>query len=93
MNKFWKDTIYRNAYFLIGAAWLFTLSFIFSNYWSYTSSPQGVRKNLENYLQKKEQVFFDITKDSSLLRRLVYTKETEAEMRGLTDKDFGDIHL
>ncbi len=89
MNKFWKDTIYRNAYFIIGAAWLFTLSFIFSNYWSYTSSPQGVRKNLENYLQKKEKSFFDVTKDSALLTRLIYTKEKEDEMLALTDKEFG----
>ena len=89
MNKFWKDTIYRNAYFLIGAAWLFTLSFIFSNYWSYTSSPQGVRKNLENYLQKKEKGFFEITGDSALLTRLIYTKEKENEMLNLTDKEFG----
>ncbi len=85
MNKFWQDTIYRNAYFLIGAAWLFTLSFIFSNYWSYTSSPQGVRKNLENYLQKRENAFFEITRDSALLTRLIYTRETENEMLSLTE--------
>ncbi len=89
MNKFWQDTIYRNAYFLIGAAWLLTLSFIFSNYWSYTSSPQGVRKNLENYLQKRENAFFEITRDSALLTRLIYTRETENEMLSLTNEEFG----
>ena len=89
MNKFWKDTIYRSAYFLIGAAWLFTLSFIFSNYWSYTSSPQGVRKNLENYLQKKEASFFTIIKDSGLLTRLIHTRESETEMTALTEKEYG----
>ena len=89
MKKFWQDTIYRNAYFLIGAAWLFTLSFIFSNYWSYTSSPQGVRKNLENYLQQKEFNFFGIIKDNGLLLRLVQTRESETEMLNLAGKEYG----
>ncbi|HSF45444.1 MAG TPA: hypothetical protein VLA58_05515, partial [Chitinophagaceae bacterium] len=89
MKTFWKDIIYRNAYFLIGAAWLFTLSFIFSNYWSYTSSPKGVRKNLESYLEKNEKDFLEVISDTSLLLRLVNSKESEVQVRELTYKDYG----
>ena len=89
MRSFWKDTVYKNAYFLIGAAWLFTLSFIFSNYWSYTSSPQGVRKNLENYLEKKETDFFKLMSDSTLLLGLAHTAASEEQVRDVTTKDYG----
>jgi signal transduction histidine kinase len=89
LKTFWKDTIYRNAYFLIGAAWLFTLSFIFSNYWSYTSSPKGVRINLESYLEKNEKDFLRVIADTSLLLRLVNSKGSEEEVKSLTYKSYG----
>lgn len=89
MNLFWKDTLYKNAYLLIGAAWVFTLSFIFSNYWSYTSSPKGVRKNLENYLSIHEGDFSRIAADSALLMRLVEYRQSEEEMERLSALPWG----
>jgi two-component system, NtrC family, nitrogen regulation sensor histidine kinase NtrY len=89
LKSFWKDTIYNNAYFLIGAAWLFTLSFIFSNYWSYTSSPQGVKKNLENYLEKKEKNFFSLLSDSALVARLVNGAASEKQITYITAREYG----
>lgn len=89
MRSFWKDTIYNNAYFLIGAAWLFTLSFVFSNYWSYTSSPQGVKKNLENYLEKKEKNFFEVLSDSTLIWDLVHGSASEEQVKDITGRDYG----
>jgi signal transduction histidine kinase len=89
LKVFLKDTIYRNAYYLIGSAWLFTLSFIFSNYWSYTSSPQGVKKTLEQHLHRQEKEFDSILKDTALLSRLIHTKETETEMVKMAEKNFG----
>jgi two-component system nitrogen regulation sensor histidine kinase NtrY len=89
LNRFLKDTVYRNAWLLIAAAWLFTLSFIFSNYWSYTSSPQGVRKNLENYLQRQENDFNAFAKDTALIRRLIHTRESEQELARNTSTGFG----
>lgn len=89
MKNFLKDTIYRNAYYLIGAAWLFTLSFIFSNYWSYTSSPQGVKKSLEQYLHKHEKDFNDFLADSLLIGRLVKNDESESEVLAVTGKPYG----
>lgn len=89
MKSFWKDILYRNAYLLIGAAWVFTLSFIFSNYWSYTSSPKGVRKNLENYLSIHENAFSRIKADTAQLLRLVEYRQGEAEMQKLSSLPWG----
>jgi signal transduction histidine kinase len=89
LKVFWKDTVYKNAFLLIGAAWLFTLSFIFSNYWSYTSSPKGVRKNLENYLSRLEGDFQAVSKDTSLLVRLLEFRQGEKEMQVLANKGYG----
>lgn len=89
MKTFLKDTVYRNAYFLIGSAWLFTLSFIFSNYWSYTSSPQGVKKTLEQHLHRNEIDFKGFLNDTTLIGRLIDTRETEEEVRAVIEKKYG----
>lgn len=89
MKIFLKDTVYRYAYYLIGAAWLFTLSFIFSNYWSYTSSPQGVKKTLQQNLNRQEKDFEEFIKDSSLILRLVNTQESENEVEQMIEKKYG----
>jgi len=89
LNRFLKDTVYRHAWLPIAAAWLFTLSFIFSNYWSYTSSPQGVRKNLENYLQRQERSFSDMASDTALMLRFLHTQESESELAKNTSAGFG----
>jgi len=89
LKVFLKETVYRNAYYLIGAAWLFTLSFIFSNYWSYTSSPQGVKKTLEQNLQRQEKDFDYFLKDTALITRLINTRETEEEVIMMIEKKYG----
>lgn len=88
MKKFWTDILYNNGYLLIGAAWLFTLSFIFSNYWSYTSSPGGVRKSLEKYIRSNEESFDLFLRDTVLLGRLINKEESEEEVKQITQKDY-----
>ncbi|MFT3701088.1 MAG: ATP-binding protein [Agriterribacter sp.] len=88
MKKFWRDILYNNGYLLIGAAWLFTLSFIFGNYWSYTSSPRGVKKSMEKYIWHNEKDFDGFLKDTALLNRLLNKEETETEIQLITDKDY-----
>lgn len=88
MKKFWADIFYNNGYLLIGAAWLFTLSFIFSNYWSYTSSPGGVKKSLEKYIWSNEENFDRLLRDTSLIGRLLQKNETETEVKEVADKDY-----
>ncbi|MGN6437960.1 MAG: sensor histidine kinase [Agriterribacter sp.] len=88
MKKFWSDILYNNGYLLIGAAWLFTLSFIFSNYWSYTSSPGGVKKALEKYIQSNEENFDLFLRDTVLLGRLISKQESEDEVKQIVQKDY-----
>ena len=88
---------------LIAAAWLFTLSFVFSNYWSFTSSPNGVTKSIEKYVQRQENSVYSLMKDTMLLKQLGSGTESEGQLDQLTDKPYGffiykrnsvgDLHL
>ncbi|MCC6287506.1 MAG: HAMP domain-containing histidine kinase [Chitinophagaceae bacterium] len=88
MKKFWGDLFYNNGYLLIGAAWLFTLSFIFSNYWSYTSSPKGVKKSMEKYVWHNEEDFDHFLRDTSLIRKFTYNEENEEDVINIKNKDY-----
>lgn len=72
MKPVWKSFVLRNGYLLITAAWLYTLSFLFTNYWSYRSSPQKVKSTLERRLIRETDQVERISEDSvqmiSLLR-------------------------
>jgi len=70
INSF-KQAAYKHGYLVITAAWLYTLSFIFINYWSYHSSPQKVRNKLENRLQAMERRFDAIAADTATLSSLL----------------------
>ena len=66
-----RQAAYKHGYLIITAAWLYTVSFIFSNYWNYHSSPQKVKNNLEQRLQAQEKQFAAILTDTSLLAGLL----------------------
>ncbi len=66
-----RQAAYKHGYLIITAAWLYTISFIFSNYWSYYSSPQKVQNSLTQSLQKQEEKFAKLTADTALLDSLV----------------------
>ncbi|MCF6407157.1 HAMP domain-containing histidine kinase [Chitinophaga filiformis] len=78
----------RHGYLLIIAAWLFTFSFLFSNYWSYYSSPQGVKRSLEKSLWQRELAFEELTTDTTLIGHLFSRDQTEEEAKLLASKDF-----
>ncbi len=65
-----KQAAYKHGYLVITAAWLYTLSFIFINYWSYHSSPQKVQSKLESRLQEMEHRFESVVADTALLSSL-----------------------
>lgn len=88
MKNFWKIIFYKKGYLLLGAAWLFTISFIFSNYWSYTSSPYGVTKSLEKYIWKSERNFDLFLRDTLLLGNILRGSETEREIHRITDEEY-----
>ncbi|WP_343690483.1 HAMP domain-containing sensor histidine kinase [Chitinophaga sp.] len=78
----------RHGYLLIVAAWLFTFSFLFSNYWSYYSSPMGVKRSLEKSISQREASFEKLIKDQFLLNHLFSRNYNEKEIKSLDTKDF-----
>ena len=69
-----KKIIYKHGYLLIVAALLYSISFIFSNYWFYASSPVSVKEQLESFLQNGEQNFENFAADSTLLDEVIHKK-------------------
>jgi two-component system nitrogen regulation sensor histidine kinase NtrY len=66
-----RQAAYKHGYLIITAAWLYTISFIFSNYWSYHSSPEKVKSKLEQRLKQQETRFENALKDTAVLAALV----------------------
>jgi len=66
-----RQAVYKHGYLIITAAWLYTISFIFSNYWNYHSSPQKVQNNIEQRLQGLEKEFAGIVTDTAKLWALI----------------------
>jgi signal transduction histidine kinase len=65
-----KHFIYQQGYLLITSAWLFTLSFVISNYWSYTSSARAVTRSLEAYINTNERKIEELSANRTLLDKL-----------------------
>ena len=84
-----KRIFYLNGYLLIAAAWLFTLSFIFSNYLSYTSSIKGVKNSLQERVYAYEKDFREFVTDTALMRRLAEDQYTERGLEKAVDKAYG----
>ncbi len=70
MIQILNKNFYKNGYLLIIAAWLYTISFIFSNYWSYSSSPSRVQKQIESSISNGEQTFSSFVADTSFVQQL-----------------------
>jgi len=78
----------RHGYLLIIAAWLFTFAFLFSNYWSYYSSPQGVKRSLERSLHNRERAFGELAGDTLAMQHLFQRSYSEAELKALHNQDY-----
>ncbi|NIG57627.1 HAMP domain-containing sensor histidine kinase [Chitinophaga sp. Cy-1792] len=78
----------RHGYLLIVAAWLFTFAFLFSNYWSYYSSPQGVQHSLEKSVRDREEAFLNHIQDTSLVNSLFNRTYTEKNVRYFAAQEY-----
>ena len=67
-----QQAAYKNGYLIITAAWLYTISFIFSNYFSYNSSPEKVTENIANRIHKLESRFESLANDTALVAGLIF---------------------
>ena len=69
-----RKSFYSHGYLLIIAAWLYTLSFIFSNYTSYITSPARVQDQLNSFVAKSELKFETAINDSDFLLNILNKK-------------------
>lgn len=84
-----RKAVYRHGYLIITAAWLYTISFIFINYWNYNASPEKVKTQLEQRLAKQEQQVHQVLQDTGLLRKLAGPGVDEEVYDRLTREPFG----
>ena len=66
-----KKAAYQQGYLLIAALWLYTISFIFINYWSYHASPNKVKNILEDRLEQKNSQYESLIADTALMYHLI----------------------
>jgi len=74
LKQFFLDQLKRNAYFLLAAAWLFTIAFIVSKYGQGASSPQGIAKRMSIHVSQQEQDFYARCADTSTIQLLIQGK-------------------
>lgn len=103
MKNFIQQVLKKNAYFILAAAWLFTIAFIIVNYWSNTTSVSYLRSSIESYLQQQEKDFESSIKDTALIQRLAQQRYSAQELETVVKKpyhlflykpdDFGSVSL
>lgn len=67
-----RNATFKHGYLIITAAWLYTISFIFSNYFSYNSGPDKVKQNLEHRIHTEEERFNLFANDTNRLSSLIF---------------------
>lgn len=67
-----QQAAFKNGYLIITAAWLYTFSFIFSNYFSYNSSPDKVSENVTARVHRLESRFEELSADTAMIAGLIY---------------------
>ena len=83
------DTFFRrNSYLLIIALWLLTISFIINNYWSGTSTPFAIQKEIQKNISKNEHHVYEFLKDSLLIRGIIAQNYDSKELEELVGKPF-----
>jgi two-component system nitrogen regulation sensor histidine kinase NtrY len=79
----------KHVYLIIIAAWLYTISFIATNYLSYNSSPQKVQKHLQSYIQEKEKRFNELLADSTITNNIDNPQNNSTQKAELANEGFG----
>ena len=78
----------RNAYFLLAAAWLFTIGFIINNYFAGASSTPYFQRGLEERIRLQEQKVGEISSDTVLLKVLAEGSYREQQLEQLSKLEF-----
>ena len=80
-----KNAINKNAWLFLTAAWLYTLSFIFTNYLSYSSSPVKVANILSAYIKGQENSFKNIIQDTNAVASIISDAPSQLKEQLVTD--------
>ena len=83
-----KKRLLSNLIWLIAAAWVYTFTFIFNNYWSRYASYSSVTTAFETALNKKETAFNSFTADTALLYRLHANSFSRQDLDAATNQPF-----
>lgn len=89
MIQFVIGILKKNAYFLLAAAWLFTIAFIINNYFAGASSAPYLRKAIEDRIQVQERQVEALSKDTSLLKVLAEGSYDVEELDKLKRNNLG----
>ncbi|TAH07423.1 MAG: sensor histidine kinase [Sphingobacteriia bacterium] len=84
-----RKAVYKNGYLIITAAWLYTISFIFSNYWNYNSSPDKVKQKLEQRIHHEEAAIASLLNDTAKLTALLFNADDSKVANDLQKTEFG----
>lgn len=82
-NLIWKFSL------LLGAAFLFVLSFVFNTLYTNRSSVAEEVRHAEDYLHQKQKDLNAFLADTSLIGRLVENTESTSEFNRITEKPYG----
>ena len=93
MKNFFQQVVRKNAFFFLGAAWLFTIAFIIDNYWYSSSSAKYLRKHIEKDIQYQEKDFDNFLADTVLLQKLIDQQYSEDQLNEVAEKKQYSIFL
>ncbi len=80
-----KNAVNKSAWLFLAAAWLYTLSFIFTNYLSYSSSSTKVANILSEYIKGQENSFKNILNDTTAIASIVSDVPSQLKEQLVTD--------
>lgn len=84
-----NDTFFkRNNYLLLTAAWLLTIAFIVSNYWSVTSTPQAIQKSIQREILKEQMKAEKFLNDTAIINKVQSGKYDEEFLTSIVKKSF-----
>ncbi|MFT4154886.1 ATP-binding protein [Parafilimonas sp.] len=85
MIKTIKHAVNKYAWLFFVAAWVYTLSFIFTNYFSYSSSSAKVAGILSEYIQGRENSFKNILHDSATIAAITSDRPSSIKEQLISD--------
>ena len=65
-----KNSILKHWFWLLLAAWVYTLTFVFNHYWSKYASYKSVSQSFQKLVAEKEKAFADWAEDTALVHQL-----------------------